>query len=436
MAAPPSEFVDLEKWVLGSGQVVGIPLSIYDRFILRNSNEAAKILKKSTNRPLSLARLRIADPEKPFPIETPGGVNELKKVYRESRIPLSFLGSVKTEAVLRRAIAFGGFDPTTLSFLTTRWPFLKNEIDKGDLLPSQKSLPMIDKITDERVLFPIKFLGRGAYGVAFVVWIWDYGKAVLKLPVSRELFWPFQRETEVLKLIECSSSSGSLSVMCARRVNPQYVFTDYYDGFVDLKKWSDCIKNYYLKSPIIDSPEIVSIISTIFRQIAEGIRYLHSIGIVHRDIKPANILVKWDIPMIIDFGTAMSDSGKGGSSFAGSPNFIPRDIWTMKFLDKLTGKRVSRIEIYSAYLSADAYALGMTLFKILQRKSPFLLPGNIWKHDPKTIEEMNQGLDQWFNRPIPKLKIPAFQEICEGLLAPLGQRWDLNQAIEFFAKLE
>ena len=48
-----------------------------------------------------------------------------------------------------------------------------------------------------------------------------------------------------------------------------------------------------------------------FRQIAEGLTYLHSQGIIHRDLKPENIFVdsKGDIK-IGDFGLAKSMSGK------------------------------------------------------------------------------------------------------------------------------
>ena len=47
----------------------------------------------------------------------------------------------------------------------------------------------------------------------------------------------------------------------------------------------------------------------LFRQICEGIDYLHSLGIVHRDLKIENIMMTSNeedaVPKIIDFGLAV-----------------------------------------------------------------------------------------------------------------------------------
>ncbi|MBR4617127.1 MAG: serine/threonine protein kinase [Kiritimatiellae bacterium] len=43
-------------------------------------------------------------------------------------------------------------------------------------------------------------------------------------------------------------------------------------------------------------------VADFLRAVAEGVGYLHILGVVHRDIKPGNILWRKDVPVIIDLG--------------------------------------------------------------------------------------------------------------------------------------
>lgn len=413
--------------------MVDLPLSIYDLFILRNSNQRNKLIDDARNKEYAKMVLDRADPRKPFPEVDSTKISLIKKAYRESQIPIGFLETIRTEKILRNAIALGGFDPTELKpSLIEKHPFLRNEIDRNDLVPGQKSLPVLPKLTDYKTLFPIKFLGKGSYGAVFVVWIWGYGKAVLKIPTSRTLFWPFISESRKLKDVPCEHPN----VLCARFAEDKYIIMDYYEGFVDLSLWRNCVsEKYYLKEPIVHGPEIVSIIATIFRQIAEGLRFLHSRGMVHRDIKSANILVKWDIPMIIDFGLVMTSKDRS-ASLAGSPSFLPSELWKMKLTRDLLRTKLTADEVYSAYFGADVYAIGVTLFQLIQNSSPFHLSGSDWTYVPKTVGDVENFLQRKFSIPIPKLRMPTFQEVCEGLLAPVEKRWSLDKTIEVLSEME
>ena len=58
----------------------------------------------------------------------------------------------------------------------------------------------------------------------------------------------------------------------------------------------DTIHNYINKNLELDK------IIYYFKNIVEGVKYLHKNNIIHRDLKPSNILIKNDIPKICDFG--------------------------------------------------------------------------------------------------------------------------------------
>ena len=96
----------------------------------------------------------------------------------------------------------------------------------------------------------------------------------------------------------------------------------------------------------------------IFRQIAEGVAYLHGEKIVHRDLKLENILISDDkIIKIIDFGFSTSVKGDKKLQFScGTPHYMSPELAQKK-----------------DYLGppADIWALGVLLFIMLTGKLPF-----------------------------------------------------------------
>lgn len=97
----------------------------------------------------------------------------------------------------------------------------------------------------------------------------------------------------------------------------------------------------------------------IFKQIVEGINYLHLNNFVHRDIKLENILInkKNKDVKIIDFGFSVCvQADKKLCMFCGTPSYMAPEI-------------VSKQEYNGKYV--DVWALGILLYTMLCGKFPF-----------------------------------------------------------------
>ncbi|KAF8998258.1 kinase-like domain-containing protein, partial [Cyathus striatus] len=99
----------------------------------------------------------------------------------------------------------------------------------------------------------------------------------------------------------------------------------------------------------------------VFRQIVDGVRYLHNLNVYHLDLKSANIIVspKWDVK-IIDFGMASGD----GESF---DIFGTRDYMAPEILNCAS----TLYQWYSA--TADIWALGIILLVMITRSEPWFI---------------------------------------------------------------
>ena len=70
--------------------------------------------------------------------------------------------------------------------------------------------------------------------------------------------------------------------------------------------------------------------SHLVRQIAEGLAYMQSLGVMHRDLKLSNILIGNDMQTlkIIDFGLAvqLKDAAEERQTLCGTPNYIAPEV--------------------------------------------------------------------------------------------------------------
>ena len=109
-------------------------------------------------------------------------------------------------------------------------------------------------------------------------------------------------------------------------------------------------------------------------EVAEGLQYMHGLGILHRDIKPQNILIDSNgVAKIVDFGVSkVLDDPENDTVKAteGTYHFMPPEECDPE-IDEYSGKAV------------DVWALGVTLYALLYNKVPFL--GDTEYHLMETI---------------------------------------------------
>ncbi|HYV43729.1 MAG TPA: FHA domain-containing serine/threonine-protein kinase [Myxococcaceae bacterium] len=107
----------------------------------------------------------------------------------------------------------------------------------------------------------------------------------------------------------------------------------------------------------------------IARDVLEILGHLHALSpkLIHRDVKPANIIGGPDQRFsLVDFGSArdLQRPASAGSSIAGTPGYMPPEQF-----------------VRAADERSDLYALGMTLARLLSRRSPAELLTNDLKVD-------------------------------------------------------
>lgn len=168
-------------------------------------------------------------------------------------------------------------------------------------------------------------------------------------------------------LVHCNKN-----VTC-RNSTKYAILMEYVDG-VELQ-------DYVKPDVILTQDEIISLSKWVISTVAD----LHHMGYVHRDIKPSNIIIQYDgSPKLVDFGLAcIPDLGKTGKlclgDVSGTPYFMAPEL-----LDGTLDKNHIKY-----YRTADVYAIGMTLYIIIQKTYPYDFDDNhrvIGPYKPITVQ--------------------------------------------------
>ena len=196
----------------------------------------------------------------------------------------------------------------------------------------------------------IKELGRGAQGVVHKAKRKSDGKIIALKVLDINPF----REKDIIK---AKKEVEFLKTLSEPECNPFVIC--YYDSYYDEKGGKFLIEMEYIEGmemfdfvqEVSDSKMRFYYLLLIARDVAQGLKYIHSKNIIHRDIKLENIIIEKDtnIPKIIDFGLSCftenpenpeCKSGGGTVKYL-SPEFLHTNL---------------------RFPASDMWALGVTLY--------------------------------------------------------------------------
>ena len=125
---------------------------------------------------------------------------------------------------------------------------------------------------------------------------------------------------------------------------------------------------YFTQELVVGKPLLETVagkkideVVALFVEICRALEFIHGHGVLHRDLKPANILVQQHAEpgervRVLDFGLwrELDPTPQRGARWAGTPPYLASEV--------LRG--------FGHSISADLYAVGVTLFQVLTRKLP------------------------------------------------------------------
>ena len=201
------------------------------------------------------------------------------------------------------------------------------------------------EVDPSEMMLTDRVLGRGGFGKV-VVGRWCGNEVAVKIPFDKQVVSEIQKEAQML--ISCRHPNiVPFWGIYTDPDTPGLVFPLYcgsLDGFLSAKR----AKNHRL--PLLPALRIAM-------GIANGLKFLHSKGIMHRDLKPGNILLdERQTPLITDFGLSrfLPEEASERLSVVGTPVYMAPEVVDEKYS-----------------FSADVYSFGIILWEMISGKRAF-----------------------------------------------------------------
>ncbi|XP_071800327.1 serine/threonine-protein kinase STK11-like [Asterias amurensis] len=233
-------------------------------------------------------------------------------------------------------------------------PFIIHRVDSADIIyqPRKKKAKMVGKYLFGDVL------GEGSYGkVKEVLDSETLCRRAVKILKKKKLRripngeQNVRREIQLLKRLKHKNVIELVDVLHSEEKQKMYIVMEYCVG--GLQEMLESIPER--RFPLWQSHGY-------FVQLANGLEYIHSQGIIHKDIKPSNLLLTTSgILKISDLGVAelldLYTKDDTCRTSQGSPAFQPPEI-------------ANGLECFSGF-KVDVWSSGVTLFNITTGTFPF-----------------------------------------------------------------
>ncbi len=176
--------------------------------------------------------------------------------------------------------------------------------------------------------------------------------------------------------------------------------------FFEMEYCEDSLENLLRRRGYLPPMEAAGIIF----DIAEGLKYAHSLRIIHRDLKPSNILLKQGIPKISDWGLSKVLKESRSSTFV---SFTPYYA---------APEQISKSKFGSTNERTDIWQLGVIFYQLVTGKLPFEgedfieVSSSIVFENPERPSELNpdaKPLDDIIMRCLAKRKEERYESTAE-----------------------
>lgn len=268
-----------------------------------------------------------------------------------------------------------------------------------------EQIPHVAKSTEQPALFPeasataINIFANETNSIAFGTVLCDKFSVLEKLDVETgeaDLYiCDYEKSKYIAKVYRRTVSIKKEVSDKLKAIDSPYVASIYatgeYNGYpVEIQPY---YKNGSLQGKKFSFEELKSYI---IPSLNEGLKVLHTEGIIHKDLKPANIMVLDD-----NKGVAIIDFGISSARDDGSTVIVTKTGFTPIYSAPETFRSLFLID-------SDYYSLGITLYELFTGKLPY---GNM------TQEELEQyGLVQRI--PIPRDMPKELQDLIKALTYP------------------
>jgi serine/threonine protein kinase len=177
-----------------------------------------------------------------------------------------------------------------------------------------------------------KMIGSGGLGQVYKI-KYNGQDAALKIveninPETKDII---NEEVRMLKSISKRYPDCALNILCYFDISQDDEYVYFVSELLDFDYFDVLVKDKYCDS---ENGEKINYVYESLKQMLNGLRTLHMVGILHRDIKPENFLVKSSKPEVIkiaDFGFSCYylDQNKENTCKGrlGTPGYIPPHIY-------------------------------------------------------------------------------------------------------------